>query len=267
MTDAKAGPVWPEPPKNRFDTNERTRLRATLLAYMEQHGIGTPTLLNRIAEKSRHPPHLLPLKTLQRFLGAQGRTNDGFLIPCDQFARTLPEANPAAELGEAFDRYFGLGSAAIAQTAGRDRDAGLAAAYSVYTKPSAKLAHLKLSGQSLAEEYSVLYAKCVIKRTSPRGPLLIREELYDPFSLGPAQTGGQLRRNFEGIVAFFDPLIFILAKDTATRLPKGYWLRESAQGLFGQCMEETLQTMTGAPGPFVLPNRFRFERLPPEDNE
>jgi hypothetical protein len=73
---------------NTYDTAERERLRAVLIAYMKQHKIGVPTLARRIIEA--HPRRSeVPRRTLQRFLAGK-RVNDMAVSICATFAENLP---------------------------------------------------------------------------------------------------------------------------------------------------------------------------------
>jgi hypothetical protein len=95
---------------------ERERIRQTLLAYMREHGIGTPKLAARI--KASHPRQMeIPLKTLQRFLGPikqppdganpRIRTHDMALMICAAFVDKLPNHPMAFEaLGEALHAVY-----------------------------------------------------------------------------------------------------------------------------------------------------------------
>jgi hypothetical protein len=137
-------------------------------------------------------------------------------------------------------RFFDLGAFGVgtAQTeAGSER---LIGAYSVFMATPAPGGH-KSSTKSnitvyragqLTTEFTQLDSRCVITRNEPGGPLLLRQELFEP---GGGPDGP--RRSFEGIVLFFDPLILVLCKDVATRLPRIYWLREYTEGLAGRAIE------------------------------
>jgi hypothetical protein len=103
---------------SEFDLAERERIRQALLAYMKQHGIGTPTLAKRIKES--HPREMeIPLKSLQRTLGPlrppkEGtpekkptRTHDMALIICKAFVEKLPNKPTAMQaLGQALTAIY-----------------------------------------------------------------------------------------------------------------------------------------------------------------
>lgn len=78
--------------KSDFSAQDRERIRSTLIRYMKEHGIGVPTLGARIAKATDRPSHLIPIKTLQRFLAGSHRTYDVFVGYCHTFIGTLPPA-------------------------------------------------------------------------------------------------------------------------------------------------------------------------------
>lgn len=84
--------------KSAFDHGDRERIRAALFRYMEEHGIGVPTLIAHMAKAVKREARYIPQKTLQRFLAGEMRTNDASVSIFHEFARTLPPAKD--ELGE-----------------------------------------------------------------------------------------------------------------------------------------------------------------------
>lgn len=72
-----------------YSTEQRARIRAALLQFMEQTRIGTPTLQSKIIEADTPHHRELPLSTLQRFLGGRRRTQDHYVAMCDKFVKTL----------------------------------------------------------------------------------------------------------------------------------------------------------------------------------
>lgn len=92
-----------------YDAPERERIRRLLLRYKEDHGVGVPTLQLRIAEVvGDGNPDRVPLKSLQRFLGATHRTDDALVDHCMNFLMTV--APPPAEdgLADSLSRFLGL---------------------------------------------------------------------------------------------------------------------------------------------------------------
>ena len=72
-----------------FDKAERESVQVALRHYMEEHGIGTPTLQVRIIEAdTRHRE--IPLSTLQRFITNPQRTQPHHVELCHAFVKDLP---------------------------------------------------------------------------------------------------------------------------------------------------------------------------------
>jgi hypothetical protein len=240
MTDSETRAHEGSPQGSSLDLAARARLRGRLLRYMEEHRIGAPTLQARIAQASGRSPDLIPLKTLQRFIGGQGRTNDAFTAILSRFAHDLPDKNDVQDTTAVTTRFFDLGAFGVATARTETVSDRLIGSYSVHKRTAApggqaysRNSNIKVyrAGQDMAE-FTQLDSRCVITRHEPGGPLLLRQELFEP---GGGPDGP--RRSFEGIVLFFDPLILILCKDLATRLPRIYWLREYTEGLAGQAIE------------------------------
>jgi hypothetical protein len=226
-------------PRSNFDLAARLRLRGRLLRYMEEHGIGSPALQSRIAKSAGRSSDLIPLKTLQRFLGGDGRTNDGMLALIAGFADKLPDENRAEEFAAASALFFSGGPAGAAADSG-----GLIGAYSIFeSQPAAAQIERKglktyAKGESPVE-YTKPHASCVIDRAETDGPLLMRQKLFED----EAPPGGaSAPRRLEGVLLFFDPVILVIAKDVATRLPCTYWLRPVADGMFGDGVEAAFVT-------------------------
>jgi hypothetical protein len=240
MTDGATKANESSRPGAGFDLAARARLRGRLLRYMEEHGIGTPTLQARIAQASGRSVDLIPLKTLQRFIGGQGRTNDAFTAILSRFASDLPDKNDIEDTTTATARFFDFTAFSAGRTRSETGANALTGTYSVYKGTAAPGGHefsrnsnitVYRAGQ-VTREFTQMDSRCVIAPSGPGGPLLLRQELFD--AVGGADGP---RRSFEGIVLFFDPLIVILCKDLATRLPRIYWLREYKEGLAGQAIE------------------------------
>jgi hypothetical protein len=238
-----------------FDLEERARIRAKLLRYMEQHRIGAPALVSRIAEKAKRSPDLIPQKTLQRFIGGQGRTNDAFIMLCHQFAEKLPDVDPVAELGQELIRYFELGSKGAEPGPARSEPDSLAGRYGVYIPEAPKGFKVRQQG----EADSVLYSRCTIEHYSGTGPLIVREQVFDSGNMQGTKGDAPLHRTFEGVALQFNPLVFVIAKDTTTRLPRVCWLRQRDGGLMGRAMEEGLPN-SDEPAPRVVAHECLFQR-------
>lgn len=245
------------PRKSRFDMAERERLRATLLHYAKQHGIGVPTLQVRLAEGTDRSPDLLPLKTLQRFLAGIGRTNDAFLIPCFEFAQSLPAAPGLESFAREAAGYFGVNLDAAG-------DGGPAGKYAVFTGPQETRTGMRAftPAELAREQFSILHSRCVLEKRGS-GPCTIREEVI----LAAGETGSEdVRHIYEGVVLCFEPLIFMVAKNLLTRLPRAYWLRQFDDGtLAGYGMEAAFLTSMSEARPYSKTVDFEFRPDAQED--
>jgi hypothetical protein len=218
------------PKKAEFDQSERDELRAVLLRYARENGIGSPNLQSRIAKASKRPSHQIPLKTLQRFLKNEGRTNDGFLIPCFEFAASIGEMGPHDELTRDLGEFFSRGE--IEGRAADEVPERLAGSYEVWEGGSG-LANFKVMTAEGAKSDKP-YGRCSLI-VRGRG-LKVYETETGPGSGG---KGGAFRPAAnEGMALFFDPLVFVLLKNHLTRLPRVYWLREGKEDrLIGHGMQ------------------------------
>ena len=92
--------------KATYSAVDRALIRDQLLAYCEQHQIGTPTLQTRIATASDRQSHELSNKTLQRFLAGATRTNDAFVWLCHKFLDDTESERPVVTFGRALCAYY-----------------------------------------------------------------------------------------------------------------------------------------------------------------
>lgn len=72
-----------------YDTAARTLIRRKLLHYMQQNAVGVPALALHIAEAAKVLLDQVPVKTLQRFLADEGRTNDVLVDACAKLAARI----------------------------------------------------------------------------------------------------------------------------------------------------------------------------------
>lgn len=70
---------------NSFDDAARELIRSKLLRYMQENAIGIPALAKRIELAE---PAAISLKTLQRFLSGQTRTDGRLVARCHRFAES-----------------------------------------------------------------------------------------------------------------------------------------------------------------------------------
>jgi hypothetical protein len=89
-----------------FDAAERELIRSKLIRYMKDNGIGVPTLAERITASHPRKKEIL-IKTLQRFLAGNMRTNDASVALCHRFAEGLAVSDPIGALGERLAHFYG----------------------------------------------------------------------------------------------------------------------------------------------------------------
>jgi|GEM_PF-2964007 len=226
------------PPRMTFDTAARDRLRAKLLGYMKEHAIGVPSLQARIAEATDRSPDLIVLKTLQRFLGNQGRTHDGFLIPCFQFAESFPahdELQGVASEVAGFFGAMGMPEGGGAKEATPDRLLG------TYGVIAGGEGYSGVWASRPGDEFQTgsPHGRCTIERI-PGTSLCKVRELAAPDPKGTKTREALVRRVYDGLLLFFDPLVLIVLRDRLTRLPRVMWLSEDDDGrvaLYGHFMQ------------------------------
>lgn len=212
-----------------FDASERERIRRALLAYARDNRIGAPNLHLHIAEKTgRTIDQLGALKTLQRFLIGEGRVNDGFVAACAAFVERAGAMTPHDELARDLGAFF---SRNIAEQPADEVPSRLAGDYEVWAGETT-FANLKVQIKGEDMNSDVAYGRC---RISGAGRGLKVHETEAPES--GAAEGAFRPPAHDGMMLYFDPLIFVLMKNKLTRLPRVYWLREQQDGrLTGHAM-------------------------------
>ncbi|MHC2424229.1 hypothetical protein ACVII1_007230 [Bradyrhizobium elkanii] len=256
MSDAQAPTRKRAPRKTQFNLADRERLRAALRNYMQENRIGVPALQLRIADATDRSPELLPLKTLQRFLADCGRTNDAFLQPCFQFAQTLPPAAKTDDFARELGGFFGV---TTVDSAGAPQDGPVRLAGRYRVSAERRERKLRVFGSDDIE-FTLGYSTCVIEGHEG-ARFAFREEVFNPGMVDPVPKIG-IRHCLEGALLFFDPLVFVVAKNLLTRLPRAYWLREFEGGrLAGYGMEAAFLHELDAPRPYSHPVDFSFDRV------
>lgn len=213
-----------------FDAAERERIRRALVAYARDNRIGAPNLHLHIAEKTgRTVDQLGALKTLQRFLIGEGRVNDGFVAACAAFVERAGAMTPHDELARDLGAFF---SRDIAEQPADEVPSRLAGDYEVWAGETT-FANLKVQIKGEDMNPDVAYGRCRISGAG-RG-LKVHETEAAPGS--GAAEGAFRPPAHDGMMLYFDPLIFVLMKNKLTRLPRVYWLREQQDGrLAGHAM-------------------------------
>ena len=92
-----------------FDLAERELTRKKLIRYAKENGIGAVRLAKRIGAANQNEP-VIPVSTLQRFLGNLMRTNEPAVGLCYRFAESLVVSDSTAALGERLFVFYGAGS-------------------------------------------------------------------------------------------------------------------------------------------------------------
>jgi hypothetical protein len=226
---------------------------------MQENRIGVPALQLRIADATDRSPDLLPLKTLQRFLADCGRTNDAFLQPCFQFAQTLPTTGKSEDFARELAGFFGV-VVADAGGAAKGAPVRLAGRYRVSAKRRERSMRVLDNDD---DEFTLGYSTCTVEGDEG-ARFSFREEVFNPGLVMPIPENGT-RHSFEGALLFFDPLVFVVAKNRLTRLPRAYWLREFEGGaLIGYGMEAAFLHDLDVARPYSDPLDFAFERIDEE---
>jgi hypothetical protein len=213
-----------------FDAAERERIRHALLAYARDNRIGAPNLHLHIAEKTgRTVDQLGALKTLQRFLIGEGRVNDGFVAACAAFVERAGAVTPHDELARDLGSFF---SRDIAEQPADEVPSRLAGDYEVWAGRTTFI-NFEVQTASGGLSPNVPYGRCRLSGNG-RG-LKVHEREAAPGS--DAAEGAFRPAANEGVMLYFNPLIFVLMKNKLTRLPRIYWLREFQGGeLAGHAM-------------------------------
>lgn len=216
--------------QTKFDAAERERICRALLAYARDNRIGAPNLQLHIAEKlGRTVDEVGALKTLQRFLIGEGRVNDGFVTVCAAFVECTGTTTPHDELAHDLGAFFARD---IADQPADEVPSHLAGDYEVWAGETT-FANLKVQIKGQDMNPDVPYGRCRISGGG-RG-LTVHETEAAPGSNGA--DGAFRPAANDGMMLYFDPLIFVLLKNRLTRLPRIYWLRERQDGrLAGHAM-------------------------------
>lgn len=205
--------------QTKFDVAERERIRHALLAYARDNRIGAPNLQLHIAEKlGRTVDEVGALKTLQRFLTGEGRVNDGFITVCAAFVERTGAMTSHDELAHDLGAFF---MRDIADQPADEVPSRLAGDYEIW---ASEIWHAHFVVKSEHMKPGKSYNLC---RISGSGRGLKVHELA---TASESAYGSFRPAANEGVMLYFDPLIFILLKNRLTRLPRVYWLREGQHG-------------------------------------
>lgn len=189
-----------EPIRGGYTEEERGDIRRQLLSYMERHRIGTPTLQARIAQAGGRSNYEVNNKTLQRFLAARHRTNDGFVWLCHKFLLGVDAEDPVREFGDAACRFhqFETDEAALAGGAGT---------YEISGAPDD------------GENKTVPYGSLTLRRVPGRPYLRATETVSNRHAVA-GRDGAAAPFLFEGAALIQAKGISVILRDVLTRLPK-----------------------------------------------
>lgn len=249
------------PAKNRFDQADRDRIRRALLRYCQEHAIGVPTLQKRIAEANDLTLDRVPLKTLQRFLGREHRTNEAVVRFCDQFVANLDEADPIAALGEQAAAFLGVWRSSHDCRPVPPALAGVYAGRTEAAPPEVGMRVL-ISGQASWLPFSQLS----IEQPDGRPFAIARETVANwqrSDSAPKADTTETMpRRAYEGIVLHPNDCLFVLLRNTLTGAPRIYWLAQFNDHPLAGHGHEALGTLDDRSGVDIHSTaRVIFDRL------
>lgn len=216
--------------KTEFDERDRQAIRRRLQRYVEDHGIGAPTLCKRI-EKADPRGRELPLSNLQRFLSDSHRTLDLYVAMITAFLDTVASKNEdwaTDQFGDALARFV----AAARSTPADDKlRTALPGAYRRIQQEGGPAAGNAAPELTIGVPTEGGYLPVAGMRRGDRGA----------------------HQAYEGALAVSDGLVFIVMRSALTRLPLIYWLERAEAAvdydgtyLVGQVSETLFRAQTAA---------------------
>jgi hypothetical protein len=202
------------------DEAARQRIRQALRRYMTEQKIGVPALRARIinADKPRHRE--IPLSTLQRFLAGSHQTQDMYVSVCRDFASVLPWYGEGLDTELFANAAFGFYGD---QVAGEDQLKlmrelleSCAGSFDVAMGPQGGGLRFGLSGNPHRSQIGFTPV--------PDKPYLLAREFEPDIRTDPAE-GRKRRFSFEGVLLLRNPIVLILLRTAAARLPVTYVLQ------------------------------------------
>ena len=255
-----------------FDEPARERIRQALRRYMQTHNIGAPALQERIAEATNRPSHLVSLKTLQRFLDGQHRTQDSFIALCMSFLAQVVPAPSHENLGYALAAFFSVrpedhqeeGKRPWAQPMemlAYDFAGEFESRVPVWTEtefPSRRQFVLDPDPSSVADLPSVPFSTLVLEPLPDTPFLKATEWVSNPArSERPEIEGSDPPIPYEGIFVYgaWQPSTMIFLRNPYVAHPKIYLLttlsghlRKPGQQILGRALDPRPQTNPDNPG-------------------
>lgn len=211
--------------KTTFDEADRAHIRAALHRYMEEHGIGVPTLLKRIANVTGRHDDLVPQKTLQRFLEGVMRTNDLMVGIFYEFVQTLPP-QPNDELGDMADSLSAFYNPAAEQP----------------STASPIRAPVGLNG--IVDETSMSFIT-IDKSRAGRSYTPVEELIQPRFD---SEGSSWNKHRYEGVLQARGNFFIVFLRSNLTRLPRIHWLTQNPDGTFQSvCQYEKFRASPESP--------------------
>lgn len=207
-------PAQPAPRPAIYEDDVRQSIRRALLRYMETQSIGVPKLQAVIARTTRRSVDLIPLKTLQRFLAGQMRTNDVMVGVCADFVASLPAPRITEDFGDMMMRFLAADGPGVLEEAGVSP--GLPVDLRVVAERMAPTVR-ESDPQGIPR---VLHSRLMLAPV-PHGRFsIVREELAD--------DGGHARA--EGVLFERDGDVLAFLRDNLTGRPKVYACGRNTEG-------------------------------------
>lgn len=198
-----------------YEPAERARIRRALLRYMEENRIGVPKLQLLIVRANGYRDDELKnvsLKTLQRFVADQHRTNDTFVALCARFADDLPDDDPVADLGSALTTFM----------------TGKAAAGGLTPFPSNVMGIYEATIGSNAPQADARHSILRVHRPLRNASFAAVEETIGPSRDGSGEpTAEGLWQAFDGVMFNPGSMFFALMRNALSGSPRTYHLTYS----------------------------------------
>ncbi|WP_029032279.1 hypothetical protein [Salinarimonas rosea] len=222
--------------KNRFDREDRERIRDALIAYMEARSIGVPTLQKEIAIANGLTLDRIPLSTLQRFLSSTHRTNDAFVRFCHSFAASLPVSDAPGRLAGELGLFYAAGDAGRsdaaegAQALLPPRLQGFASE-ALLRKGQADVVQVGRTKivKMGADRASILYSE--LERSGTRQTNAVTERVFNWALSGDKADDPDVCRAYEGAAVVSGSSAFFVLRNLLTRAPRTYVLTIGDDGV------------------------------------
>lgn len=237
-----------------YDDAERGRIRAALMRYQAQNGIGAPRLRDLIADangltlrKDGRDP--IALSTVQRFLTGKHRANDSFVGLCARFTDGLPGDDPVTTFGEQLSAFLG-----VRRSEGDypPVPAEVAGAYACRARRALPIGqNVRIIPKDNPRDL-VPFSRIKIDLIPGRPFASIRETVENWAAAAPGTVAANIetrpRRSYVGIVACPEGVLFALMRNVTTGAPRVYWLARAADNGLGGYGHESISNLDSGEG-------------------